>query len=50
MIYQWTSLGLGLMVKKDNVPRPYITYLWIKVRIARFEIIVFLVALCITRL
>jgi hypothetical protein len=25
MIYQWTSLGLGLMVKKDNVPRPYIT-------------------------
>jgi hypothetical protein len=26
MIYQWTSLGLGLMVKKDNVPRPYITH------------------------
>jgi hypothetical protein len=25
MIYQWTSLGLGLMVKKDNVLRPYIT-------------------------
>jgi hypothetical protein len=25
MIYQWTSLGLFLMVKKDNVPRPYIT-------------------------
>jgi hypothetical protein len=25
MIYQWTSLGLGLMVKKDNVSRPYIT-------------------------
>jgi hypothetical protein len=25
MIYQWTSLGLGLMVKKDNVPRPYIS-------------------------
>jgi hypothetical protein len=25
MIYQWTSLGLGFMVKKDNVPRPYIT-------------------------
>jgi hypothetical protein len=25
MIYQWTSLGLGLMVKKDNVPRPYRT-------------------------
>jgi hypothetical protein len=25
MIYQWTSLGLCLMVKKDNVPRPYIT-------------------------
>jgi hypothetical protein len=26
MIYQWTSLGLGLMIKKDNVPRPYITH------------------------
>jgi hypothetical protein len=25
MIYQWTSLGLGLMEKKDNVSRPYIT-------------------------
>jgi hypothetical protein len=25
MIYQWTSLGLDLMVKRDNVPRPYIT-------------------------
>jgi hypothetical protein len=25
MIYQWTSLELGLMVKKDNVPRPHIT-------------------------
>jgi hypothetical protein len=25
MIYQWTSLGFGLLVKKDNVPRPYIT-------------------------
>jgi hypothetical protein len=25
MIYQWTSLKLCLMVKKDNVPRPYIT-------------------------
>jgi hypothetical protein len=24
-IYQWTSLGLGLMVKKDNVRMPYIT-------------------------
>jgi hypothetical protein len=27
MIYQWTSLGLGLKVKKDNFPRPYITYI-----------------------
>jgi hypothetical protein len=26
MIYQWTSLRLGLMVKKDNVLRPYITH------------------------
>jgi hypothetical protein len=25
MIYQWTSLGLCLMVQKDNFPRPYIT-------------------------
>jgi hypothetical protein len=25
MIYQWKSLGLGLMVKKKNVPRPCIT-------------------------
>jgi hypothetical protein len=23
MIYQWTSLRICLMVKKDNVPRPY---------------------------
>jgi hypothetical protein len=29
MIYQWTSLRLCLMVKKDNVPRPYITHLHI---------------------
>jgi hypothetical protein len=28
MIYQWTSLGLGLMVKKDNVSRPYSTYIY----------------------
>jgi hypothetical protein len=27
MIYQWTSLGLGLILKKDNVSRPYITYI-----------------------
>jgi hypothetical protein len=27
MIYQWTSLGLGLMEKKDNVSRPYTTCL-----------------------
>jgi hypothetical protein len=26
MIYQYTSLGLGLMVEKDNVLRPYITH------------------------
>jgi hypothetical protein len=26
MVYQCTSLGLCLIVKKDNVPRPYITY------------------------
>jgi hypothetical protein len=25
MIYQWASLGLCLMVKNDNVPRPYIS-------------------------
>jgi hypothetical protein len=25
MIYQWTSLGLYLLVKKGNVPRPYTT-------------------------
>jgi hypothetical protein len=25
MIYQWTSLSLCLVVKKDNVPRPYTT-------------------------
>jgi hypothetical protein len=25
MIYQWNLLGLCLMVKKDNVPRPYTT-------------------------
>jgi hypothetical protein len=28
MIYQWTSLGLGLTVKKDNVSRPYTTYMY----------------------
>jgi hypothetical protein len=25
IIYQWASLGLGLKVKKDNLPRSYIT-------------------------
>jgi hypothetical protein len=25
IIYQWASLGLGLKVKEDNLPRPYIT-------------------------
>jgi hypothetical protein len=25
MIYKWTSLGLCLMIKKDNVSRPYTT-------------------------
>jgi hypothetical protein len=25
MIYQWTSLRLCMMVKKDNIPRPYMT-------------------------
>jgi hypothetical protein len=31
MIYQWISLELRLMVKKDNVPRPYLTYVQIKI-------------------
>jgi hypothetical protein len=26
MIYQWASLGFCLVVKKDNVPRPCMTY------------------------
>jgi hypothetical protein len=29
MIYQWTSLGICLMVKKDSVPRPHTTYIYI---------------------
>jgi hypothetical protein len=47
MIYQWTSLGLGLMVRKENVPRPYITA-WANFATARSRgTIECLLALCL---
>jgi hypothetical protein len=41
MIYQWTSLGISLMIKKDNVPRPYTTSAPIRFQIRTPDDVVF---------